>query len=99
MKPILKQTALADLNEAREHFESQDHGLGIRFLEQMHHEFARLVRTAGSHRVEEGFHRFVASSFHQLVFYRMEAGRPVVYAVVDGRRDPAYNRQKLSRPF
>jgi plasmid stabilization system protein ParE len=98
MRPVLKQTALADLNEAREHFERQDPGLGSRFLEHMDHEFSRLVRTAGSHRVEKGFHRFVASGYHQLVFYRMEAGKPVVYAVLDGRRDPAYNRGKLSRP-
>lgn len=53
--------------------------------------------TAGSHRSREGFYRFITRSFHHLIFYRMEADQPVIYAVLDGRRDPAFNQQKLHR--
>jgi plasmid stabilization system protein ParE len=60
--------------------------------------FSTLSRTVGSHRVLEGFYRFVTSGFHHLIYYRIEAGQPVIYAVLDGRRDPAYNRQQLRRP-
>ncbi len=96
MKPRYTEQALADLEEAREFCDLQDPGLGLRFLRRMQYEVSVLVQTAGSHRVSEGFHCFVTRRFHQLIYYEMDAGTPVIVAVVDGRRDPDHNQRKLS---
>lgn len=97
MKPHFKETALIDLEESRDFYDAQELGLGDYFLDRMEEEFLILARTAGSHRSREGFYRFITRSFHHLIFYRMEADQPVIYAVLDGRRDPAFNQQKLQR--
>ena len=97
MKARFKETARADLEEAQEFYDSQESGLGSYFLDQMEEEFRILAQTAASHRSHEDFFCFVTKRFHHLIYYRMEGGVPVIYAVLDGRRDPAYNQLKLQR--
>jgi len=97
MRPQFKESALVDLEEARDFYELQEAGVGDYFLDRMEEEYAALARTAGIHREREGFHCYVTRRFHHLIYYRMEADIPVIYAVLDGRRDPQFNQQKLRR--
>ncbi len=97
MKPRFKDSALTDLEEARDFYELQEAGMGDYFLHRMEEEYSTLARTAGVHRQRDGFHCHVTRRFHHLIYNRMEAQVPVIYAVLGGRRDPEFNRQKIRR--
>lgn len=90
-----RDSALCDLEEIWDFYEEQETGVGDYFLKCMEAEYFALERSAGVQRQKDGFYCFVTRSFHHLIYYRMEDKIPVVYAVIDGRRDPEFNRKKI----
>ena len=89
--------AIADINSAREFYDGIDGGLGDYFLSSLVADIARLRVTAGVHRIVlRYFHRAVCRDFPYGIFYTVEKGVAVVWAVVDLRRDTEWIKEHLA---
>lgn len=89
--------ALQDLNDGFTFYESIEEGLGDYFIACLKADIERLRIYGGIHRVVyRDYHRLLSEVFPYGVFYSMEKGFVVVWAVIDLRRDPDWIRRRLS---
>jgi len=66
-------------------------------LEPIYSDIDSLIDNAGFHPVLFGeYHRLLAARFPFAVYYKVTEDTALVYAVLDGRREPAWIRMVLS---
>ena len=86
-----------DLQEGYWFYELQADGLGIYFLDTLYSDIDSLTYFAGMHPVVLGYHRLLSKRFPFAVYYRVNEGVVLVFAVLDCRRNPSWIRTKLSK--
>jgi plasmid stabilization system protein ParE len=92
----ISEDALQDLNDGFLFYEAQQPGLGDYFATCLRGDIEGLRVHGGIHRVVyRDYHRLLSRVFPYGIFYTMEGGTAVVWAVVDLRRDPQWIRQRL----
>lgn len=94
---ILPQARL-DLDEAAEFYEKQEPGLGGEVYAFLVAQIMELAVTAGIHPEKGGVYRSVVLGRfpYYSVYYQLEREAVTVVAVIDNRRDPAFNKSRLS---
>src|SRR3954468_2789538 len=97
MKVRLLRAAVEDLAAARDFYDQQQPGIGDYFLDSLFAEIDSLVLYGGIHPIRFGFHRLLAKRFPYAIYYRLIAGDPIVFRVLDCRRDPKWIRKALAR--
>ncbi|TLD69763.1 type II toxin-antitoxin system RelE/ParE family toxin [Phragmitibacter flavus] len=96
IKLRISEEAFADLDEGFWFYEAQEVGLGDYFAVSLRAEIEGLRISAGIHRrVYLDYHRLLARVFPFSIFYTFEDDEVVVWAVIDGRRDPEWIRRHL----
>lgn len=88
-----------DIGEAAEFYDKQARGLGDELVHFIDQQFEDLLEFAGIHHRRLGFYCCTVQGrfpYYQ-IFYKLTNETVVVYAVIDGRRDPRTNLAKLRR--
>jgi len=97
MRVRILESASDDLVEGWSFYERQGENLGEYFLDSLFSDIDSLQLYAGMHSIHfEKYHRMLSRRFPFAIYYRMEGGTAVVYAVLDCRRNPAWIRRRLS---
>ncbi len=92
----ISEDAQADLNGGFLFYEAQELGIGDYFIACLRADIEGLKISGGAHRVVYAdYHRLLSKVFPYGIFYTMEAGTAVVWAVLDLRRDPEWIREQL----
>lgn len=92
----ISEDAQADLNEGFLFYEAQEPGLGNYFIASLRADIEGLKVSGGAHRVVYAdYHRLLSKVFPYGIFYTMEGGSAVVWAVLDLRKDPEWIRKQL----
>jgi hypothetical protein len=95
MNVSILPSAMNDLADGFEFYESQREHLGDYFLDFLFSDIDSLTIYGGIHRKFFGFHRALSRRFPYAIYYEVRAGTALVRAVLDCRRDPKWIRQKL----
>ncbi|WP_295449571.1 type II toxin-antitoxin system RelE/ParE family toxin [uncultured Thiodictyon sp.] len=96
MKVRILSAASRDLLQGHAFYERQRRGLGDYFLDSLFSDIDSLAITAGVHTISFGaYRRLLSKRFPFAVYYRVEEGDAMVYAVLDCRRRPAWIRRRL----
>lgn len=83
--------------EGFDFYDSQEPGLGSRFVDSVMSDIRSLSITGGSHQIiVRDFHRKVCSKFPFSIYYRVGNGEVVVYGVYDNRSDPELISERLN---
>jgi hypothetical protein len=88
--------AQQDLVDGYRFYEGQVAGLGDYFLDSLFSDIDSLLFYAGIHTQHFGYRRLLSKRFPFAVYYRIESGIALVYAVLDCRRAPSWIRDRLS---
>jgi plasmid stabilization system protein ParE len=96
MKIRILDAAQQDLVNGYRFYEAQTKGLGSYFIDSLYSDIDSLMFFAGIHQVlQGGYLRMLAKRFPFAIYYRLDADTVMVYAVLDCRRNPAWNRKRL----
>ncbi|CAA6678097.1 Unannotated [Lentimonas sp. CC4] len=77
-------------------YEKQAPGVGDYFYSCLRADIEELKVTGGAHRiVYRRFYRSLSRVFPYGIFYALDGGLVVIYAVVDLRRDPEFIRRHI----
>jgi plasmid stabilization system protein ParE len=96
MKIRILASASQDLVDGYWFYEKQAEGIGGYFLDTLYSDIDSLAINAGIHPLHFGkYHRLLSRRFPFAVYYRVERGTVLVYAVLDCRRQPAWIRDRL----
>lgn len=96
MKIWLRPAAERDIAEAIEWYDQQQSGLGDEFLARVEAVFARIAeRPNGFPSTHAIFKRALIGRFPYTVYFRIEGGSIVVFAVYHQRRNPVVLAQRL----
>lgn len=88
--------AQQDLVTGYRFYEAQAQGLGSYFLDSLYADIDSLLFFAGIHQmIQEGYLRMLAKRFPFAVYYQFDGSTVLVYAVLDCRRKPSWNRKRL----
>jgi len=94
----ISEEALEDLHQGFRFYDAQEAGLGGYFAACLRADIEGLKVSAGIHpMVYKDVHRLLSKVFPFGIFYTLESGGAVVWAVIDLRRDPTWIRQRLER--
>jgi hypothetical protein len=92
----ISEDAQEDLNEGFLFYEVQESGLGDYFIACLRADIEGLKVSGGAHRVVYAdYHRLLSKVFPYGVFYTMEGGIAVVWAVLDLSKEPEWIRKEL----
>ena len=87
--------ALAEFRAAAEHYESQQRGLGSRFVNAIDAAVTRIAEAPESGRIiEDDIRRCLSKVFPYAVLYSIEPDYILVVAVMHCRREPGYWRNR-----
>lgn len=78
-------------------YDQQSPGLGLYFLNALLTDIESLQIHAGVHVQFFGYHRMLCKRFPYAVYYLCELETIRVYAILDCRRSPKTNTEKLSQ--
>ena len=96
MKIRILTSANIDLIDGFWFYEKQIEGFGSYFLDTLFSDIDSLRLYAGIHpKYFNKYHRLLSKRFPFAVYNRIENETTLVYAVLDCRRNPAWNREKL----
>ena len=96
MNVRILSSARQDLLAGFRFYEAQQDGLGTYFLDSLFADIDSLRLYGGIHLVVDGgYHRLLAARFPFAIYYRLNQCTVSVYAVLDCRRSPAWNRKRL----
>jgi hypothetical protein len=96
MKILVLDAAQQDLVSGFRFYEVQEAGLGSYFLDSLYSDIDSLQFFAGIHMiVDGGYFRMLSKRFPFAIYYRKDNSSILVYAVLDCRRNPAWNRKRL----
>ena len=97
MKIHILDAAQQDLVSGFRFYEMQESGLGAYFIDSLYSDIDSLQFFAGIHQaVDGGYYRMLSKRFPFAVYYRKKEANVFVYAILDCRRNPAWNRKRLS---
>jgi len=82
-------SAKQDLRRGYAFYERAEQGIGAYFLDSLSSDLDSLRLFAGIHRRRGELFRFRSRRFPYWIYYRIEADKAYVVAVLDARRDPA----------
>lgn len=97
MKIRILRQAETDLIEGYNFYEIQQSGLGDYFLDSLYSDIDSLMVSAGIHAIEEEHHKLLSKRFPFAVYYTITESIINVHAVLDCRRNPAWNRERLEK--
>jgi plasmid stabilization system protein ParE len=98
MKIRILGAAQQDLVSGFRFYEMQEPGLGAYFLDTLYSDIDSLQFFAGIHLVVDGgYYRILSKRFPFAIYYRTEEKNILVYAILDCRRNPAWNRKRLRK--
>ncbi|MFH0920512.1 MAG: type II toxin-antitoxin system RelE/ParE family toxin [Fibrobacterota bacterium] len=89
--------AISDLREAINFYKQQDEALGNYFLDSLSVDLESLTFYSGIHSKHFGFYRMLSKRFPFAIYYGLKNDLVLVAAVLDMRRNPAWNRNRLRR--
>ena len=96
MKIRILDSAQQDLRNGYRLYEAQEPGLGSYFLDTLFSDIDSLRIYAGIHLVLNGGHkRLLSKRFPFAIYYRTDIDVVNVYAILDCRRNPTWNRKRL----
>jgi hypothetical protein len=99
MRLEITPSAIADLLESHSFYERMEKGLGTRFLAFIHADIESLLSLPERNPITVlGLHKMLCRRFPFSIFYRIAGQTVTVYAVIDGRRDPAWISSRLQQP-
>lgn len=85
-----------DLIEGFRFYETQEAGLGSYFLTNLYADIESLRLYGGVHqKAYKHYHRILSRRFPFGVFYTVHGNTVFIRAVLDCRRDPAWQRERL----
>lgn len=87
--------AKEDLRAAYAFYHAQETGLGDYFYDCIMSDIDALAYYGGVHRQYMGFYKALSVKFPYAIYYRIVDDAVRVYAVLDTRRDPAWNDNHL----
>jgi plasmid stabilization system protein ParE len=97
MQVRISEDAQQDLDDGFLFYETQEVGLGDYFVACLRADIESLKIFGGVHRVVYAdYHRLLSKVFPYGIFYTVEGGAAVVWAVLDLRKDPEWIREKLT---
>lgn len=98
MKIVIQESALSDLRSGYRFYEMQESGLCAYFLDSLFSDIDSLQLYAGIHRQHLGrLHRKLSQRFPYAIYYDCDGSTAEVRAILDLRRDPAFNERRLKR--
>jgi plasmid stabilization system protein ParE len=96
MRVRVLRLAHDSINEGFEFYESQESGLGFRFIESIMADIHSLAIYGGGHQIVIGtYHRKICGKFPFSIYYKVEHSEINVYRVFDNRRDPDWLSKQL----
>lgn len=95
MKVRILPPAMQDILTAHEFYNRQGDGLGAYFLDCIFSEIDSLALYAGIHSKKFEYHRLLAKRFPYGIYYLLEEKNPLVFRVLDCRRDPMWIKKQL----
>lgn len=100
MKPLpvfLRREASRDAELAKEYFESEQFGLGAKFVARLQEALAKIGDFPKAYAVVWRNVRAIRlKKFTYVVFYRVLRDRVEVFSIVDGRRDSSVWKSRIS---
>lgn len=98
MRIKILRSAQKDLAVGRRFYEEKSQGIGDYFLDSLFSDIESLLINAGVHAIHFGkYQRLLSKRFPFAIYYRVEDSVIYVYAVLDCRRNPVWQRKKLSK--
>ncbi len=88
-------SAEKDLLDGYWFYEKQSEGLGDYFLNSLFSDVDSLRLSGGIHSQHFNYYRMLSKRFPFAIYYVMRNNTVFVHAVLDCRRNPAWNRNKL----
>jgi len=96
MKVRILADAQEDLTSGYRFYEAQSPGLGDYFINSLFSDIDSLQFFGGIHQiVSGGYHRMLSKRFPFAIYYYLDAKTVIIYAVLDCRRKPSWNRKRL----
>ena len=96
MRVEILDQAEEDLIEGFQFYEGQQAGLGSYFLVNLYADIESLRLYGGVHqKAYKHYHRLLSRRFPFGVFYTVQESTAFIHAVLDCRRDPAWQRERL----
>lgn len=95
MTVVVTNDANRDLAKGFKYYEKKEAGKGDYFLRRIQEDLFALRTEAGLHRQVLGFYKAQSARFPHALFYRVSGGKAIVYAIIDGRRRPAWILRQL----
>jgi hypothetical protein len=98
MRIKILRSAQNDLAAGRRFYEEKSQGIGDYFLDSLFSDIESLLINAGVHAIHFGkYQRLLSKRFPFAIYYRVEDKVIYFYAILDCRRSPAWQRNKLSK--
>ena len=91
----ISSDALLDLEEGFAFYQQQSEGLGAYLISGLTSDLEALEYFGGIHQVVHGYHRALSKRFPFCIYDEIQGDILTVIAVLDARRDPLWNRQRL----
>ncbi|HEX9460775.1 MAG TPA: type II toxin-antitoxin system RelE/ParE family toxin [Thermoanaerobaculia bacterium] len=93
---VVRDEARRELLEARDYYDEQRRGYGVRFVEAVEREFALLLEFQNIGKsVGSGVRRHTLSDWPYGIFYRLRGDELIIVAIAHHRRRPGYWRSRL----
>lgn len=87
---VFRDEAFREYHEAAMWYQDKEQGLGDAFADEVEAAIERIVRSPETWPIARGdLRRVLVHRFPYEVFYRIEASRIVIVAVLHGHRDPS----------
>ncbi len=97
MRIKISAGAERDIADGCDFYNDIDPNLATYFHDSISADIDSLLLYAGDHAKVDGWHYTFASRFPFVIWYGVIVDLVIVYAVLDGRRDPNRNAQALRR--
>jgi hypothetical protein len=97
MKIQVLDEAQQDLIDGYFFYELQDKGLGEYFLDSIYSDIESLHLVAGVHLNISGHYRLLSKRFPYGIYYKINNGTALIYAILDCRRNPSWIKEKLGK--
>ncbi len=97
MKIKISAGAERDIEDGCDFYREINSNLALYFNESISADIDSLMRYGGIHATMNGWHYTFASRFPFVIWYGIRDGFVIVYAVLDGRREPSNNERTLRK--
>lgn len=95
MKLKISAGAERDIADGCDLYNEIDPSLAMYFNDSISADIDSLILYAGVHAKVDGWHYTFATRFPFVIWYGVMGDLIIVYAVLDGRRDPGHNERAL----